>query len=141
MPLNLQILCLLDYSPPSLGDRYQEFHEERALATLLKKRAPVSLKEVVVPSQIINLGGSLEYTDEQLELWSSARKLLSEHEVFKDGTVKLRLLKRGEGGEFRAGLSLAAYRDGLEDSTGSEDFDEFREFVELTTDSSFALSP
>jgi len=77
----------------------QDFTEEILLSILLSSKGLLDLKELVIPSKAINVGGSVADSACSLKLWKEAREVLEGNEMIKSGEVKLRILEIGETSE------------------------------------------
>lgn len=70
------------------------------LPELLKSPTFPNLKQLVVPSSPINIQNQLPKSAQFLKAWKEERSALENDDLFKDGEIKLRVLKAGETGKF-----------------------------------------
>lgn len=97
--LRLEVLHLSFYWFDESKPRDQDFTEEILLSGLLSGKCLLALREMVVPSEPINILGSVTSFPRSLKLWNEAREVLEGNQMVKSGKVKLRTLEVGEASE------------------------------------------
>lgn len=88
-PPSIEIIYVHSYLVAPELSMQNNATEEKDLATLLKSRSFPSLREVVVPTELVGFDGRLVGGSEVKVLWEQRRKDLEALEIFKGGKVKL----------------------------------------------------
>lgn len=107
LPSTLEVLQLVYYTYYDGQSRDTDFVEEIHLRLVVEHKRNPSLKQVVVPSEPIDLNQISKVSPDQFKLWETARLELTQSDAFENG-LKLRVLSPSESGKLMVEIDSSA---------------------------------